>query len=81
MGCSSRTVALARTWPLRTATERLQRAGHRVGHAQLRYLNPFPRNLGEVLRAFGVTDVDEQRVDDLNRTWHRLSPWPDSVTI
>ncbi len=37
---------------LRTATERLQRDGHAVGHAHLRYLNPFPRNTGEVLASY-----------------------------
>ncbi len=37
---------------LRTATERLQRQGHAVAHAQLRHLNPFPRNTGEVLAAY-----------------------------
>ena len=34
---------------LRTAAERLQRAGAAVAHAHLRYLNPFPRNTGDVL--------------------------------
>ncbi|MFV2063837.1 MAG: 2-oxoacid:acceptor oxidoreductase subunit alpha [Chloroflexota bacterium] len=37
---------------LRTATERLQQQGHAVAHAQLRHLNPFPRNLGEVLGSY-----------------------------
>ena len=37
---------------LRTATERLQRAGHAVAHAQLRHLNPFPRNTGDVLASY-----------------------------
>jgi 2-oxoglutarate ferredoxin oxidoreductase subunit alpha len=37
---------------LRTAAERLQREGHAVAHAHLRYLNPFPRNTGEVLAAY-----------------------------
>ena len=34
---------------LSTAAERLQRQGTPSRHAHLRYLNPFPRNLGEVL--------------------------------
>ena len=34
---------------LRTATERLQRAGASVAHAHLRYLNPFPRNTGDAV--------------------------------
>jgi 2-oxoglutarate ferredoxin oxidoreductase subunit alpha len=37
---------------LRTATERLQRAGKAVAHAHLRYLNPFPRNTGDVLSSY-----------------------------
>jgi 2-oxoglutarate ferredoxin oxidoreductase subunit alpha len=37
---------------LRTAAERLQRAGAAVAHAHLRYLNPFPRNTGDVLGAY-----------------------------
>jgi len=37
---------------LRTASERLQRQGQAVAHAQLRYINPFPRNLGDVLSAY-----------------------------
>jgi 2-oxoglutarate ferredoxin oxidoreductase subunit alpha len=37
---------------LRTAAERLQRQGYAVAHAQLRYLNPFPRNLGDVLASY-----------------------------
>ncbi len=37
---------------LRTAVERLQRAGHAVAHAQLRHLNPFPRNTGDVLGSY-----------------------------
>jgi 2-oxoglutarate ferredoxin oxidoreductase subunit alpha len=37
---------------LRSAVERLQAQGHAVSHAQLRHLNPFPRNTGEVLSSF-----------------------------
>ena len=42
-----------------TAVERLQGRGHRVAHAQLRYLNPFPRNLGEVLRGYRTVMIPE----------------------
>ena len=42
-----------------TAVERLQDRGHRVAHAQLRYLNPFPRNLGEVLRRYRTVMIPE----------------------
>jgi 2-oxoglutarate ferredoxin oxidoreductase subunit alpha len=37
---------------LRTATEKLQAEGHSVAHAQLRHLNPFPANTGDVLAAY-----------------------------
>jgi 2-haloacid dehalogenase len=34
--------------------------------------------LVELLTEAGITVADRQ-VDDLNRAWHRLDPWPDSV--
>ncbi|MCH8829175.1 MAG: hypothetical protein IID45_06315 [Planctomycetes bacterium] len=37
---------------VRTAVRRLLDAGKSVAHAHLRYLNPFPRNLGDVLRNY-----------------------------
>jgi 2-oxoglutarate ferredoxin oxidoreductase subunit alpha len=42
-----------------TAVRRLQQEGHGVAHAQLRYLNPFPRNLGEVLRRYETVMIPE----------------------
>jgi 2-oxoglutarate ferredoxin oxidoreductase subunit alpha len=50
---------------LRTATERLQRQGHAVGHAQLRHLNPFPRNLGDVLGAYRRVLIPEINMGQL----------------
>ncbi len=35
--------------------------------------------LDDVLVEFGVTGLDEAGRRDLNRAWHRLDPWPDSV--
>jgi 2-haloacid dehalogenase len=35
--------------------------------------------LDNVLRDFGVTDLDAARKRDLNKAWHRLPAWPDSV--
>lgn len=35
--------------------------------------------LDEVLRQFGVTHLSSQQKYHLNRVWHRLDPWPDSV--
>lgn len=36
-------------------------------------------NLLEVLQEFGVDRLSEAEIDQLNRAWHRLAPWPDSV--
>lgn len=37
---------------VRTAVERAREAGRSVSHAHLRWLNPMPRNLGDVLKRF-----------------------------
>lgn len=34
-------------------------------------------SLGQVLDEFGVTRLDSAAIEDLNRAWHRLDPWPD----
>lgn len=33
--------------------------------------------LDRLLHEFGVTGVDEETLDWMNRGWHRLKPWPD----
>ncbi|TML89219.1 MAG: 2-oxoacid:acceptor oxidoreductase subunit alpha, partial [Actinobacteria bacterium] len=38
--------------PIAAACRRVRRGGRKVAHAHLRYLNPFPRNTGEVLRRY-----------------------------
>jgi len=35
--------------------------------------------LEELLGAAGITSICSEDVDHLNRAWHRLDPWPDSV--
>jgi 2-haloacid dehalogenase len=35
--------------------------------------------LVDLLAAAGLTSIDDDDVDHLNRAWHRLDPWPDSV--
>ncbi|MDH3583081.1 MAG: 2-oxoacid:acceptor oxidoreductase subunit alpha [Phycisphaerae bacterium] len=35
-----------------TAARRLREKGHKVSAAHLRHLNPFPRNLGQILKSF-----------------------------
>ena len=37
------------------------------------------RILDRVLAEFGLDDMDEATRHHLNRVWHRLDPWPDSV--
>lgn len=32
-----------------------------------------------LLAEHGITDLSEPETDHLNRAWHRLDPWPDSV--
>lgn len=36
--------------------------------------------LDEILPRFGLAHLDEEARHQLNRVWHRLDPWPDSVT-
>ena len=48
-----------------SAVERLQREGHAVSSAHLRYLNPFPKNLGEVLSGFEKVIVPEMNLGQL----------------
>ena len=35
--------------------------------------------LNDLLRQFNIEGLSEQEIDHLNRAWHRLTPWPDSV--
>lgn len=35
--------------------------------------------LDELMRDAGITSVSDADVEHLNRAWHRLDPWPDSV--
>ena len=47
------------------AVDELRRAGRLVSHLHLRYLNPFPRNLGEVLSRFRIVLVPENNLGQL----------------
>lgn len=44
---------------LREACTTMRRKGHKIAHAHVRYLNPFPRNLGTVLRRYKHVLVPE----------------------
>jgi 2-oxoglutarate ferredoxin oxidoreductase subunit alpha len=48
-----------------TAVEKLQAEGKSVSSAHLRYLNPFPKNLGEVLAGFETVIVPEMNLGQL----------------
>jgi 2-haloacid dehalogenase len=37
-------------------------------------------SLERLLPEFGIAGLSEAEIDDLNRAWHRLDPWPDAVT-
>jgi 2-oxoglutarate ferredoxin oxidoreductase subunit alpha len=48
-----------------SAVEKMQREGKPVSSAHLRHLNPFPKNLGEVLRGFETVIVPEMNLGQL----------------
>ena len=37
----------------------MQKEGHSVSHAHLRYIRPFPKNLGDILKNFDTVLVPE----------------------
>ncbi len=49
----------------RSAVKRCQKNGKSVAHAQLRYLNPFPRNMAEVLSRYDQILVPELNAGQL----------------
>jgi len=48
-----------------SAVEKMQREGKSVSSAHLRYLNPLPRNLGEVLSGFETVIIPEMNLGQL----------------
>jgi 2-oxoglutarate ferredoxin oxidoreductase subunit alpha len=51
--------------PIAAGVRRVRRAGGKVASAHLRYLNPFPRNTGEVLRRYERILVPEMNLGQL----------------
>jgi 2-oxoglutarate ferredoxin oxidoreductase subunit alpha len=51
---------------IRSAVERLQAKGASIAHAQLRYLNPFPANTGDVIRAYQRVLIPEVNLGQLS---------------
>lgn len=52
---------------VRSSVERLRKNGYKVSHAHLRYLNPFPRNLGDMLKNFKKIFVPEINLGQLTK--------------
>ena len=51
--------------PIGEACRRARRNGIKVAHAQLRHLNPFPANLGEILRRYPNVVLPEMNLGQL----------------
>jgi 2-oxoglutarate ferredoxin oxidoreductase subunit alpha len=49
-----------------TAVDRLREQGASVSHAHLRYLNPFPKNLGDILQRFEKVLIPELNLGQLS---------------
>lgn len=52
---------------IRTAAEQLQASGKAVAHAHLRYLNPLPPDLGDILRRYDRVLIPEMNMGQLLR--------------
>jgi 2-oxoglutarate ferredoxin oxidoreductase subunit alpha len=50
---------------IRGGVERMRERGHTIGHVQLRHLNPFPRDLGEILKRYDRVLVPELNLGQL----------------
>jgi 2-oxoglutarate ferredoxin oxidoreductase subunit alpha len=56
------------TWgAIATAVERARSGGHKVARVHLTHLNPFPKNLGEVLARYPKVVVPEMNLGQLCR--------------
>jgi 2-oxoglutarate ferredoxin oxidoreductase subunit alpha len=51
--------------PVAAAARRVRAKDKQVAHAHLRYLNPFPRNTGEVLRRYEKVLIPEMNLGQL----------------
>jgi 2-oxoglutarate ferredoxin oxidoreductase subunit alpha len=51
--------------PVRAACRRLRNSGHKVAQAHLRHLNPFPANLGEIVRRYKRVVIPEHNLGQL----------------
>jgi 2-oxoglutarate ferredoxin oxidoreductase subunit alpha len=53
--------------PVHAGVRRVRAGGGKVAHAHLRWLNPFPANLGDVLRSYGRVLVPEMNAGQLRQ--------------
>ncbi|TQK69482.1 2-oxoacid:acceptor oxidoreductase subunit alpha [Nocardioides sp. SLBN-35] len=53
--------------PIGAACRRVRAAGHRVAQVHLRHLNPFPNDLGEILRRYDRVVCPEMNLGQLSR--------------
>ncbi|MFC7261461.1 2-oxoglutarate ferredoxin oxidoreductase subunit alpha, partial [Streptomyces lutosisoli] len=51
--------------PITAAVRRLRTAGENIAQAHLRHLNPFPRNLGTVLKRYDQVVIPEMNLGQL----------------
>ena len=51
--------------PIAAAVRKVRKAGGKVDHAHLHYLNPFPRNTGEVLHSYERVLIPEMNLGQL----------------
>src|SRR6202451_2120276 len=51
--------------PITAAMKTMREKGHRIGHVHLRYLNPLPRNLGDILKRYKRVLVPEMNMGQL----------------
>ncbi|MCX3060865.1 2-oxoacid:acceptor oxidoreductase subunit alpha [Streptomyces beihaiensis] len=51
--------------PITAAVRRLRGSGEKIAQAHLRHLNPFPRNLGEVLKRYDKVVIPEMNLGQL----------------
>jgi len=51
--------------PIGAGVRRTRKAGHRIAQAHLRHLNPFPANLGDVLKAYDRVILPEMNLGQM----------------
>lgn len=52
--------------PINQAVSRMRAEGHKVSHIHIRYLSPFPKNLGDLLKGYKKVLVPEMNMGQLS---------------